>query len=120
MSVSIISTTTQNLIKEMKEAEEKEIELKAYGKLVNELSKDLNDNVDIYGKKYFKANEHYMNVHISESEDKKLSKELQHEIKVYEKMRSKYYFKMVEYQCKVNMLNNMYKAYLNVNIKKSE
>ena len=120
MSVSIISTTTQNLIKEMKEAEEKEKELKAYGELVNELSKDLNDNVIHNSKKYFKANEHYMNVHISEIEDKKLSKELQHEIKVYEKMRSKYYFKMVEYQCKVNMLHNMYKAYLNVNIKKSE
>jgi hypothetical protein len=120
MTVSMISITTQNIIKEMKENEERENELNAYSEFTSKLINDYSDIIKHITKKYDKANEHYMRVHISESENKKLSKELQHEIKVYERMRSKYYFQMEKYQQKINMIGNMHRVYVNSKFKKAE
>jgi len=112
--ISTISIHTQNLIKEIKEREDKENELEAYSAFVDKLTKNYEDIIEAIEIKYNEANDNYIKVHISESENKNLSDDMQDEIKLYGELRSKHYFKIMEYRGKINMLNNMYTAYIDM------
>ena len=118
MTLSMISINTQNIIREMKEHEERENELKAYCGFVNKLTREYEAIIDNLNIKYENVNKKYWGIYISESENKLLSKELQHEIEVYGNKRSKYYFKMMKYRGKINMIRTMYDAYIDTCLNK--
>lgn len=118
--ISTISIHTQNLIKEIKEREDKERELTTYSEFMDTLTDEHNMIIMLLDDGYNKYNELYVNLHISESEDLNLSEDIQAEIKKYDDIRGKYYFKMMDYKGRLNMIRTMYDAYLDKQIKKEE
>jgi hypothetical protein len=112
--ISTISIHTQNLIKQIKEEEQKESDLLSYSEFVEKLTKNYEDIIVAIDKQYNKANDEYVKLHISESENKNLSDDIQYKILLYGELRSKHYFKIMEYRGKINMLNNMYNAYIDM------
>jgi hypothetical protein len=110
--IATISINTQNLIKEMKEQEEKEQEIKSHCDYIQELIKENAEEAERQNIKYLKTNECYMNLHMTESEDKTLSEETQKTINTLERIRGNYYFRMMEYHNKNNMLRNIMCAYV--------
>ena len=118
--ISTISIHTQNLIKQIKEREQKESDLLSYSEFVNNLTKNYEDIIEAIEEKYNEANDEYVKLHISESVDKLLSDDIQDKIKLYGDLRSKHYFKIMEYKGKITMLRNMWDVYLDKQIKNEE
>jgi len=110
--IATISINTQNIIKEIREQEEKEQEIKTHCDYIQELMKENTEAAERQNIKYLKANEHYMHLHISESEDKKISEETQKTINTLERIRGNYYFRMMDYHNKNNILRRMMCVYV--------
>ena len=107
-----ISINTQNLIKEMREQEEKENEIKAYCDYIQSIITENTELQEHQNKKYQKANENYLKYYVPESEIDKLPEERRKALKTLDKLQRKYYFKAIDYGNKNNILNNVLKAYL--------
>ena len=115
--ISTISNSTQNLIKEIQLKEEKQEEIDRYSDFIDSLVDNLKEIVETNQKQYKLIDEEYYNQLklLTETIDHYWIDYIEKKIKNLDEIRTEIYEKVINNQCKINMLHHLYNEYLKNN-----
>lgn len=115
--IATISNSTQTLIKEIQLKHDKQEEIDRYSNFTDSLVKDFKEIVETGQKQYKLIDEEYYNQLklLTEEKDHYWIDFLEKKVKDLNERRTVIYEKIINNQCKINMIHHMYNEYLKNN-----